>query len=548
MKRTEEMTWTVGASPAPFSLSTTSSSFTRRGAGYQYLIRARRPRSQGISFPCPDGLPHPIFAEASSSNDTYGRHGLPGCRPELRFHRREEHLSFSLSLSSRDSSTSPAQAKEAEDDDKPQRLIPPIEWGGPEGKDFTLQFGGETRVRGESRHDFDGIMGTRESDTLGVVRTRFHAELLHRKVARAFLEVLDGRVLDGDYEYLQDTHFSLQQAFLEFPDIRETSWSLRLGRQEMQLGRDRRLVNASGWNNLRRTFQGVRGVYRTEGMDADLFFLNTVPFERRRNGRTVTERARLRDDEFFYGGYVTLRQWKPHTIEAFFLGLSDGDDGRTLSERGVAGSSDRFTVGSVFYGPLWKRKDHGILSYTMEGALQFGHRSTDRIRAWMLRGDVGYEWETHPWKPLLALEGNLASGDRERGDGVNNTFSPLFGGAHSPYGILDAVRLQNVRDLALVGRVNPTSRLRLQLELHGLWLDSKTDAWYDGREQSLGRDPAGRSGRRLGQEIDLIANYRWSKNLTLEGGAACFLPGTAARNFGKDGTARFFYLQTTFEF
>lgn len=470
-------------------------------------------------------------------------------RPSV--HAGQGHTSASLSLSSRDTSTSPSETKKEEDkeeDDKPRRLIPPIEWGGPDGKDFRLQFGGESRVRAESRRDFDGIMGTEDSDNLGFVRTRFHAELLHRKVARAFLEILDGRVVDGDDEYQQETHFNLQQAFLEFPDVRETSWSLRLGRQEIQLGRDRRLVNTSGWNNLRRTFQGVRALYRTGEMDADLFLLNTAPFDRRRNGRMVTERARVREEEFFYGAYATLRQWKLHTIEAYLLGLSDGDDERTQTERGIPGTSDRFTVGSVFYGPLWKRKDHGTLSYTMEGALQFGHRSTDRIRAWMLRGDVAYEWEKHPWEPRLALEGNLASGDRERGDGVNNTFNPLFGNAHAPYGILDAVRLQNLRDLALIGRISPTKKLRLQLELHGFWLDSKTDSWYDGRGQSLGRDPAGRSGRRLGQEIDLIASYRWSRNLSLEGGAACFLPGTAARNFGKDGAAGLFYLQTTFEF
>lgn len=315
----------------------------------------------------------------------------------------------------------------------------------------------------------------------------------------------------------------------------------------MRLGRDRRLVNASGWSNLRRTFQGARALYESKELDATLFLLNTVPFDRRRNGRTVTERARLREDEFFYGGYATLRHWDPHTIETYFLGLSDRDDTRYRSENRVPGDSNRLTVGSAMYGPLWKREECGTLAYTLEGAYQFGNRSTDQIHAWMLRNDISYEWE-HPWKPRVTLEGVIASGDRRPGDGETNTFSPLFGSTHTPYGIVDAVRLQNLRSLGLFGRINPTDRLRIQLELHGFWLDSKTDSWYEGSGRSLGRSPRGNAGRRIGEEIGLITTYKWSDHLTTEMGAARFFPGPVAENFGKTESANFFYIQSVFTF
>lgn len=446
-----------------------------------------------------------------------------------------------------DTPTTPPVTQEPRKSDVPARLLAPITWGGTEGKDYRLQLGGDQRIRFESRRNFDGILRTEDDDNFGAIRTRAHADLLYRDVVRAYLEVLDGRLVAPDYQYNQEASYNLQQAFLEFRNIQETSWSLRLGRQEMDLGRDRRLAEASGWNNLRRSYQGARALYESKEMDATLFVLNPLTFDRRRNGGIVSGRSHPNDDEFFYGGYATLRQWDPHTIETYFLGLSDRDNTRNLGETGTAGDSNRYTIGSVLYGPLWKDKEHGTLSYTMEGAYQFGNRSSDQIDAWMFRKNISYDW-VHPWKPRVTLEGNLGSGDRRRGDGVNNTFNPLFGSSHSPYGVIDVVRLQNMRNLALYTRIDPTDRLRFQLELHGFWLDSRTDAWYDGGGRNLGRDPRGNAGRRLGEEIALISSYKWSEHLSTEVGAARFIPGPAAESFGKTGSANFFYVQSVFTF
>lgn len=425
-------------------------------------------------------------------------------------------------------------------------MFAPLTWGGPEGDDYKLFYGGENRTRFESRNDFGGILDTEDDDNLGFIRTRVHGDLLYRDVVRAYVEILDGREVDPNYQYLQEAHFNLQQAFLELRNINETSWSLRLGRQEIKLGRDRRLVNASGFSNLRRSFQGARAMYQSKEMDVDLFLLNTLPFERERNGQRYTSRARLNEDEYFYGAWATLRQWDPHTIETFFLGLSDQEED-TMSENRVPGTSDRYTIGSNIYGPLCKQEEVGTLGYLLGGAYQFGHRSEDQIRAYMLRGNLWYEWE-HDWEPRLTLEAVLASGDRERGDGENNTFSPLFGSTHTPYGIIDAVRLQNLRDLSLFYNVKPTEKLKLQFGLHAFWLDSKTDAWYEGSGDALGRDLEGDSGRSIGREIDFVGTYKCSDWLTYEAGAAYFFPGSTAREFGKEDGAAWVYLQTVFTF
>ncbi|MGB9690826.1 MAG: alginate export family protein, partial [Candidatus Sumerlaeaceae bacterium] len=138
------------------------------------------------------------------------------------------------------------------------------------------------------------------------------------------------------------------------------------------------------------------------------------------------------------------------------------------------------------------------------------------------------------------IEGNLASGDRRFGDGENNTFNPLFGSSHTPYGIIDFVRLQNLREVALNYSIEPTSKLKLQAEAHHYWLDSRTDAWFGGPGL---RDKTGQSGRDLGDELSLVAKYKLTKRVSLEGGFSHFFPGNFPRKAGKTDGANFFYLQ-----
>lgn len=106
-----------------------------------------------------------------------------------------------LSVSTEETQTTPTAKKESRKKDEPARLLAPVTWGGAEGKDYRLLLGGENQARYESRDDYGGILRTEDDDNLGFVRTRAHADLLYKDVVRAYLEVLDGRVVDPNYEY-----------------------------------------------------------------------------------------------------------------------------------------------------------------------------------------------------------------------------------------------------------------------------------------------------------------------------------------------------------
>jgi hypothetical protein len=429
------------------------------------------------------------------------------------------------------------------------RLFPPLVWG--QDDEWKLQPGGDVRVRWESRRNYDMDRQVGDNDNLYFLRTRLDFELTHRSMMRVFLELLDARSRGFRVDPLQQDEWDIHQLFAELRPAERSPWSLRLGRQEFSFG-EKRLVDASSWSNLIRSFDGARLRYEGAGLDVNAFVAQQVIFDTIRDGMIVTGRGRPKNHEWFYGVYATSRRAAPHEFDLYFLGLRDCAENRTfpspvLSESGRPGTTDMFTVGSRARGPLWKRDGCGTLGYGLEVAGQFGHRSGDDIESGMVHADLNHQWK-HPWKPKIVLEGNGASGDRRLGDGEVNRFSPLFGTTHTPYGIIDFTRLQNLREIAVTGCVEPAAKLKAQLEWHGFWLDSRTDAWLNSSGRSLGRDATGQSGREPGQEICFILTCKLSHRLTLESGAARFLEGNFAEKQGRRDGASLIYLQSVFSF
>lgn len=460
----------------------------------------------------------------------------------------QQHEAVTPGLEDLDDATT--ETEEEKEPSASHHILPPITFG-PNGEN-TLQISGETRIRGEYRDNFNLRDDRNRDDGLAFTRTFVNFDLLHRDCVRAFVQILDAREIDTHIYQGQESHVDLHQAFLEFPLTgKDGPWSLRAGRQEMILGKYKTFNDASSWSNLRRRFDGLRAMYRTDELDADIFVLHPNYYERRRGDGEYTSRGRPRTEEYYYGAYITDRRFAEHTWEYYFLGLSDNKDRRTFNpnrrgEDGAYGEENRFTVGSAFYGPLHE-DDCGILSYYVEGAYQFGRYASDRIRAYIFRGSLTHEWK-RPWKPTVGLVGTLSSGDRDPDDGTAGRLDYLWGSTSSPYGIMNVVNPRNLREIALVGSVEPNEKLTVRAEAHAFWLDSKTDSWDNLPGQSSLRDRSGRSGREIGQEISLEAEYDWSECLSIEAGAAHFFPGSFPASHGKNDGANFFYLQTTYRF
>lgn len=63
-----------------------------------------------------------------------------------------------------------------------------------------------------------------------------------------------------------------------------------------------------------------------------------------------------------------------------------------------------------------------------------------------------------------------------------------------------------------------------------------------GPERALLGRSAANGEHLLGLELDLVANWRPSPAVSLQGGYSLFLPGPAAENLGHDEISQFFYV------
>ena len=383
------------------------------------------------------------------------------------------------------------------------------------------------------------------------MRSQINADLVYRKVARAFLEVLDSRTFGERIDYQQESYAHVQQVWLELKQDRPNPWAIRVGRQELNLGENLLVETSSGWGNLPNIHEGVRIMRNTPNRDLSMFLVQPTSYKKAYGSVTTSDVNHRVDGQWFYGIYPTFKFLNPHEFDIYFLGLSDNTTHRKLpaspkSEDGTIGTSDRYTVGTRWRGPISKT-EQGTLGYGIEGGYQFSHQSRDEVQAYFLHTDLSYQWNK-PWKPKVSLVGNLASGDRRVGDGENNTFQPPFGTTHTPYGMVDFARLQNLRHIGIETSFQPNKKLTIEPGIHQFWLDSRTDAWYNSGGTSLGRDKTGQSGRELGHEIDIVAKYKMNKFLTLETGAGHFLEGRFAEKNGRRDSANYVYMQYVLKF
>jgi hypothetical protein len=168
----------------------------------------------------------------------------------------------------------------------------------------------------------------------------------------------------------------------------------------------------------------------------------------------------------------------------------------------------------------------GEFSLELEGAIQAGRTAGKRQEGWALHARA-----TRALGKLSNgyVEGNAASGGS--GPSVISTFDNLYPTNHPFYGIMDLQSWRNMAEVAVGVDQRLSPSLLARLSYHRLGLLNKTDGWYaasgalNPRPGGVYRDPTGRSGMDVGQEIDLEAVWTARKNCTLSAGIAGFAPG-----------------------
>jgi hypothetical protein len=353
-----------------------------------------------------------------------------------------------------------------------------------------VKVGGQLRPRAEYRDPFSG--GAGDSDAFVSTRTRANVTASLEKNVTVFLQVQDVRIWGEETNTLTDfnaENFDLHQGYI---DVRSDNGLLlgRVGRQEVNLG-GQRLVGAVGWTQQGRSFDGLL-LSGAGGFGVVNVFLAQL-------GNDIT--PDVDRDAQLVAGYGTIEVADDQAVDLYAIfNRVDNPEG------GANTDTEQTTFGARWIGAA----DNFI--YRAEGSFQTGDRGGTDVSAYMFGGRLGYLFADG--KATLTLWYDYLSGDDDADDGKTKVFDTLFATNHKFYGYADLflnipvhTAGQGLQDLALKLAVRPLDDWRFSLDAHSFRL-AKTEGFDSGH---------------LGEEIDFVATWTYSPNLSIQGGAAFLL-------------------------
>jgi len=403
---------------------------------------------------------------------------------------------------------------------------------GAEGRVWA-SFGGSLRGRLESWFDFGFGTPSPDDDVFALGRLRLHGDVHFGRSVRAFVELKSAlstdRDLPGGKRNTDVDDIALQQAFvdLRLPVAEDSSLTLRLGRRDIEYGRQR-LVSPLPWANTLRTWDGASLHFENDVGFVDGFWTLFAPVRKHRFNKPD-------EDQQFFGIYASGKPGLPRlVVDLYALGLARNG---SFNRNGSIGNDDRYTLGSRIATPLGTR----VFSLEFEGAYQLGRVGGANVSAFMLALELAAEVADAWAAPRLALGLDYASGDHSPGGDVQ-TFDPLYPLGHAYFGIMDVVGRQNLIDVNPSLTVHLLSGTTLQLSGHIFHRAQRQDALYNPGGMVV-RPGAPGTSRDVGQEIDVVLSQRFGRHVTADLGYGHFFPSTFIEQTGSDQAIDFVYLQ-----
>jgi hypothetical protein len=354
-------------------------------------------------------------------------------------------------------------------------------------------------------------------------------------------------------ETLEPLQANLTWSFSDMLEPGHTG-SLKVGRFTMDVGR-RRLVARSGTRNTISSFTGVNWQWRgADGRNAQVFAvvpMRILPTDRASLLANEDELDRGNRNTTFRGAFYQFPALKgSDRFEVYWAGIDQGNRPQNDSL-----PRDFDSVGFRVFRPTTA----GKWSYEVEAVLQHGKSSATAAGvtrrgldhdAEFYHAEFGYAFSSK-LSPVLLMQYDRASGDRDPFDGRNEGYDTLFGERRfdfTPQGIYGLFARGNLRTPGLRLTFMPWQRWQTTFSYRKYELDSIRDAW-----SGVGlRDLTGQAGRSIGRQLEGI--FTWTaipKRLTFETAfaklwAGRFFRETAGAGFRGDPT--FVYFMTTTNF
>lgn len=446
-------------------------------------------------------------------------------------------LSFSFAIQSHASAQSAAPELEASPDIFENIKNIPLN----QEQHIFLDLAGSLRLRGEawSNYNFEpNTTKTQTQDIFGLSQLRLSANLRAWDFFRFYVEGISAlstpRHLPGGNRSIDVDALDFQNLYidLKWPLTETLNISLRPGRQEIDLGKQR-LMSSLAWVNTRRTFDGVRLTLADPAFSLDALYTQVVQVQPWYINSSSPNNS-------IYGLYS---HWQAHErLETEFYWLGSHHSQSAFQK--LVGNEDRQTFGSRLVSQ-WPSGWRG----EVEGAWQVGAVADQTINAGFVATEASYQPpELKDWgKPQFVLGFDYASGDSNPNDKVLNTFNQLYPLAHAYYAYSDVLGRQNAVDLWAGLRYQFLPALNLRLNLHQLWRASQADGIYN-TGGKLFRSDSNSNASDLGLAFDSVLSYDLDKHLSFEAGYSYFRPGQFMQDSGSAADLNFAYLSSTYKF
>ena len=407
------------------------------------------------------------------------------------------------------------------------------------GDNWMFTSGGEFRFRYNNEHN-SRLSG--KNNDYYLERTRAYGDLWFQDKFRIFVEGIDARSQGQSLPALpiDVDHADLLNAFVDVKlwQFADGPAYFRVGRQELLYGSER-LISPLDFANTRRTFQGVKGFYRSDKFDLDGFCVQPVI-------PNATRFDSVDNNQVFSGLWGTYRMKPTQLIDAYVLNL---DNTNRVTQLGVVRSPINVTTfGTRFVGNYdgrWMWDAEGMLQTgTVEGTN--GVLGDKSLLAHASSVGGGYCFKDIPTKPQFWLYYEGASGNKNTASGPVNTFQQLFPFGHYYFGGTDQIGRQNINDFNGQFLFYPTNWITCLAQYHILRLDSATDALYNAAGVAIRRDPTGKAGTDVGEVLNFIVNFHLDKHQDVFLQWTHLYAGQFIKKTGPGGDLNAVYLQYSY--
>jgi len=366
-----------------------------------------------------------------------------------------------------------------------------------------------------------------------------------------YVQAIDASMFGLDAPYtptvLDVNRTDLLQCYAELNlgDVGDGKLKYRYGRQFLQYG-GQRVLSSLAWANTYRNFEGHKLMYTSSDWDIDAFAMQSL------NGTSGSQNRPYSFDQadqsrWISGVYSTWKGWESSTVDFYYLYFDEQEPSPGFMD------GTRSTIGSRYAGkhPVKDGKSLvGTWNWDVEGAYQFGEDKfgplpARSVQAGMIGALGGYTFETPKWKPSLGGIFYWGSGDKDPTTGTINTYNILYPLNHAYWGQIDNLGGQNLLDYGVQATVKPTEKLSVVTQWHYFEQAQASNVLYN----VAGTPLPGSGSPKLGNELDFVGTWTYSKAFNLQAGYFWFFYGDAiTKGPLARSDAEQFYLQATYNF